>query len=172
MAVIDPVSFRKALSAYPTGVCVIAAKGQDGRKHAMVVGSFTSISLEPPLVGFYPNKSSSSWAQMAGIGGFTVNVLGADQLAHCQQFAAKGVDKFGSLAHGTSPGGHPLIDDALVWLDCTTEHVHEIGDHYLVVGRVEAFDGLADGDPLLFFGGKYHRIGSHAEPVSSKAGQP
>ena len=156
---IDPGHFRKVLSAYPTGVCVIAAQDGAGRKHAMVVGSFTSISLDPPLVGFYPARTSSSWAAMAPIGSFAISVRGADQLAQCQQFAARGMDKFGDLAHGATAAGHPLIDDALAWFDCTLEATHEVGDHYLVVGRVVALDGQAAREPLLFYGGQYHGLG-------------
>lgn len=159
---IDPQHFRKVLSAYPTGVCVITARAPDGGRHAMVVGSFTSISLDPPLVGFFPATTSQSWREMSGIGRFCVNVLAAHQLEDCQRFAARGTDKFGELVHGESPSGQPLIDGALAWLDCTLEGVHEIGDHYLVVGRVEALDRIEAGDPLLFFGGRYHRIGEDA----------
>lgn len=159
---IDPQHFRKVLSAYPTGVCVITARAADGTRHAMVVGSFTSISLDPPLVGFFPATSSQSWREMSSIGRFCVNVLAAHQLEDCRRFAARGPDKFGDMAHGESPSGQPLIDNALAWLDCTLDAVHEIGDHFLVVGRVEALERVEAGDPLLFFGGRYHRIGEDA----------
>ena len=159
---IDSLHFRNVLGAYPTGVCVITAEDAAGRKHAMVVGSFTSISLDPPLVGFFPATTSRSWADMAEIGRFAINVLGADQLAHCQQFAGRSDDKFAGIAHGKTPGGQPLVDNALAWLDCTTDLVQEIGDHYLVVGRVEALDKADGSDPLLFFGGKYHGLGASA----------
>lgn len=162
---LDPTHFRKVLSAYPTGVCVITAQDAAGRKHGMVVGSFTSISLDPPLIGFFPAKSSTSWPAMASIGRFCVSVLGADQLAQCQQFAARGDDKFGDMTHGTTPGGQPVLDRALAWLDCTTEAVHEVGDHLLVVGRVEALEGDPAGEPLLFYGGKYHGLGGAVQAV-------
>jgi 3-hydroxy-9,10-secoandrosta-1,3,5(10)-triene-9,17-dione monooxygenase reductase component len=160
---IDPQHFRKSLSAYPTGICVITATAEDGLRHAMVVGSFTSISLDPPLIGFFPAKSSSSWAAMKDIGHFTVNVLGASQLAQCKQFARSGADKFGDLVHGISPGGHPLIEGSIAWMDCSLDAIHEIGDHYLVVGRVNSLDGDPQAEPLLFFGGAYHRIGEMAQ---------
>jgi len=159
---IDPLHFRKVLSSYPTGVCVITARGDDGRRHGMVVGSFTSISLDPPLVGFFPATGSQTWLAMAEVGRFCVNVLAAAQLEDCQRFAARGADKFGDMSHGESPSGQPLFDGALAWLDCTVEATHEIGDHFLVVGRVETLGRCEDGEPLLFFGGQYHRIGEHA----------
>lgn len=155
---IEPRRFRDVLGAYPTGVCVVTAVDGDGRRHAMVVGSFASISLDPPLVGFFPDKKSGSWPLIEATGRFCVNVLGADQLDLCRQFAAKREDKFGDLAHGTSPAGLPLLDNAIAWLDCTLERVVEIGDHWLVVGTVEALDKRDEGTPLLFFRGGYHDL--------------
>lgn len=157
---IDPRKFRDVLSAYPTGVCVIAAQAPDGRKHAMVVGSFSSISLDPPLVGFCPAKVSSSWLGIAGVGRFCVSVLGDDQLDHCKRFAASSSDKFAGLTHRLSPAGQPILDGALAWIDCVTEVVHEVGDHMLVVGRVEQLEKERDALPLLFFGGSYRKIGA------------
>ena len=155
---IEPKLFRDVLGSYPTGVCVVTAVDAEGQRHALVVGSFSSISLDPPLVGFFPDKKSSSWPLIARTGRFCVNVLGADQLALCQRFATRGQDKFGELAHGASPSGQPLLDDAIAWLDCTLERVVEIGDHWLVVGAVESLDRRDDGTPLLFFRGGYHDL--------------
>jgi 3-hydroxy-9,10-secoandrosta-1,3,5(10)-triene-9,17-dione monooxygenase reductase component len=155
---IEPRKFREVLSSYPTGVCVVAAQSADGRKHAMAIGSFSSISLDPPLVGFYPTKTSSSWRGIAEVGRFCVSVLGDDQLEYCKRFATKSPDKFDGLSHRSSPGGQPVLDDVLAWIDCVTEAVHEVGDHMLVVGRVEQLEKERDGLPLLFFGGAYHRI--------------
>ena len=156
--IIDSRKFRDVLSAYPTGVCVVAAQAPDGRKHAMVVGSFSSISLDPPLVGFYPAKMSSSWLGMADVGRFCVNVLGLDQLDYCQRFATSSADKFAGLNHRSTPSGQPVLDGVLAWIDCVTEVVHEVGDHLLVVGRVEQIEKERDALPLLFFGGNYHKI--------------
>ncbi len=157
-SVIDSRKFRDVLSAYPTGVCVVAAQSADGRKHAMAVGSFSSISLDPPLVGFYPTKTSSSWRAIEEVGRFCVSVLGDDQLEYCKRFAARSRDKFAGLSHRLSPGGQPILDGVLAWIDCVTEVVHEVGDHMLVVGRVEQLEKDRDASPLLFFGGNYHKI--------------
>lgn len=153
---IDPQEFRSVLGSYPTGVCVVTAQTPDGRRLGLVVGSFTSISLDPPLVGFFPDKRSSTWPLIEPVGRFCVNVLGAHQIELCRRFSAKGDDKFVDLAHGASPSGQPLLDDALAWIDCSIERVVEIGDHWLVVGAVEAL-GTRDGQgPLLFYRGGYH----------------
>ena len=76
---IDPAVFRQVLASYPTGVCVITALDEGNRPAGMVVGSFTSVSLNPPLVGFFPDKSSSSWPLIEKAGHFAVNVMGSDQ---------------------------------------------------------------------------------------------
>ncbi|RYG37462.1 MAG: flavin reductase [Burkholderiales bacterium] len=155
---IDSRKFREVLSAYPTGVCVVDAQDSHGHKHAMVVGSFSSISLDPPLVGFCPAITSSSWQGMADIGRFCISVLGSDQLDYCKRFAASSPDKFGGLSHRSSLGGQPILDNVLAWIDCATEVVHEVGDHMLVVGRVEGLEKERDALPLLFFRGSYHKI--------------
>lgn len=152
---IDPQSFRKVLGAYPTGVCVISAI-VDGMKFGLAVGSFTSISLDPPLVGFFPGKSSNSWKRIEKAGRFCVSVLGADQRDICQRFASKAEDKFADLAHGTSPAGLPIIDGAMAWIDCRLETVYDIGDHYLVVGAVDHLHCTDAGTPLIFLRGGYH----------------
>ena len=87
-----------------------------------------------------------------------MNVLGADQLELCKRFAARADDKFAELAHDHTPSGMPLLEDAIAWIDCTVERVEDIGDHYLVVGAVEALDRREEGTPLLFFRGQYHDV--------------
>ncbi|MCW1384415.1 flavin reductase family protein [Novosphingobium sp. KCTC 2891] len=155
---IDPQQFRAVLGCYPTGVSVITAADADGTRHGLVVGSFTSISLDPPLVGFFPDKRSGTWPRIQATGRFCVNVLGADQLELCQRFAARGDDKFAQLAHGQTPSGQPLFDDAVAWIDCAIERVVEVGDHFLVVGAVESLGSKAHGTPLMFFRGQYHDL--------------
>ncbi len=155
---IESSLYRSVLGAWPTGVCVITAVDADGSRHGMVVGSFSSISLDPPLVGFFPDKKSSSWPKIAATGRFCVNVLGASQLELCKRFAGRAEDKFTELAHGHSPSGQPLLDDAIAWIDCRIERVEDIGDHLLVVGEIEALDRREDGTPLLFFRGQYHDV--------------
>ncbi|WP_338466290.1 flavin reductase family protein [Novosphingobium sp. ZN18A2] len=155
---IDPLVFREVLGCYPTGVCVITASDEAGNRFGLVVGTFTSISLDPPLVGFFPDKGSGSWPLIEATGRFCVNVLGSNQLELCRRFAARGEDKFAELAHGHSPSGMPLLEDALAWVDCTIERVVEVGDHYLAVGAVEALGKGAAGTPLTFFRGAYHDL--------------
>ena len=155
---IDSALFRSVLGAYPTGVVVVTAADADGERHGLVIGSFTSISLDPPLVGFFPDRRSRSWAAMAPIGRFCVNVLGSDQLDLCRRFAARADDKFADLAHGHTPSGQPLLENAIAWIDCAVERITEVGDHFLVVGAVQGLGRRDHGTPLLFFSGQYHDL--------------
>jgi hypothetical protein len=119
------------------------------------VGSFTSISLDPPLVGFFPDKRSSSWPRIAATGRFCVNVLGADQLDLCRHFASRADDKFAELAHGHSPSGLPLLDNALAWIDCSDRARGRRGRSFSG-GRRGGSAGCGMGGTLLFFRGQYH----------------
>lgn len=154
MTLFDSATFRRVLGHYPTGVCVITAVDAD-EPQAMVVGSFTSVSLDPPLVAFFPAKSSSSWPGIERAGKFCVNVLSSAQETLCRQFSAKGIDKFAGVSHRVSPNGSPILDGVVAWIDCTLEAVHEAGDHYIVLGRVMALEVESPAKPLLFFQGAY-----------------
>jgi flavin reductase (DIM6/NTAB) family NADH-FMN oxidoreductase RutF len=154
---IDPVGFRSVLSHYPTGLCVITAV-DDGEPTGLVVGTFTSVSLEPPLVGFFPDKKSTTFPKVRRAGAFCANVLSAQDEQLCRLFATKGADRFASVAWRPGPTGSPILDCALAWIDCAVEQIHEVGDHLLVVGRVVDLAGPpADEppDPLIFHRGRY-----------------
>lgn len=160
MILVDSRHFRTVLGSYPTGVSVITSVSDSGERWGLAVGTFTAISLDPPLVGFMPDKASSSWKQIEKTGVFCVNILSAAQLDMCRRFAARGGDKFGGVSHGHSPGGLPLLDDVLAWVECGIEKVVELGDHVLVVGAVRALDRVSDNAPLLFHRGGYHTLNS------------
>lgn len=153
---VDPMHFRKVLGHFPTGVAVITGIDASGQPAGMAVGSFTSVSLDPPLVAFLPDRSSTSWPKIQEGGSFCVNVLGADQEYVSRAFATKGGDKFAAFTWSAAGSGSPMIDGVLAWIDCDIDAVHEAGDHYIVVGRVRELDIAAvDGKPLIFFKGAY-----------------
>lgn len=151
----DGATFRRVLGHYPTGVCVVTAADTDGSPVGMVVGSFTSVSLDPPLVAFFPAKSSTSWPLIERAGKFCVNVLASDQKHLCDRISAKGADKFIGIGHRVSAGGSPILGGVVAWIDCALDAVHEAGDHYIVLGRVLALEVEHPGKPLLFFQGSY-----------------
>jgi flavin reductase (DIM6/NTAB) family NADH-FMN oxidoreductase RutF len=151
---IEAATFREVLGHYPTGVCVITAMGADGAPVGMVVGSFSSVSLDPPLVGFFPDRRSLSWPLIQAAGHFCVNVLASDQVALCRQIASPG-DKFKDVEYTVSPHGLPVLEEAMAAIECRVEQVIEAGDHWLVLGRVLGLEARRDADPMLFFRGTY-----------------
>lgn len=156
----DSQFFRGVLGTFPTGVVAITAADATGAGLGMAIGSFTSVSLEPPLVGFLPDKSSTTWPRIRETGSFCVNVLGSEQESVCRVLAAKGGNKFKELSWHAAGSGSPIIDGAVAWIDCDIETVHEAGDHYIVIGRVRDLDTVSDRLPLIFFRGGYGRFAS------------
>ena len=153
--VIEAAEFRQVLGNYPTGVSAITAIGADGQPIGMVVGTFSSVSLEPPLVGFLPDKNSSTWPRLEAAGRFCVNVLASDQLDVCRQLAGKGPDKFAEVEYTVSDHNLPVIAGALATIECTLHSVTDAGDHYFVLGRVLRLEAVREADPMLFFRGRY-----------------
>ncbi|GAA5063837.1 flavin reductase (DIM6/NTAB) family NADH-FMN oxidoreductase RutF [Thermocatellispora tengchongensis] len=148
--------FRGVLRHYPTGVAVITAREADGTPVAMVVGTFTSVSLEPPLVGFLPDRSSTSWPRIRRVGSFCVNVLAADQEDVCRAFVTKAPDRFERHAAGDAVSGSPKLAGAVLWVDCDIETVLPAGDHEMVLGRVRDLGVSPEArPPLLFWRGGY-----------------
>ena len=169
----DGAEFRRVLGHFPTGVTVVTAAGADGPE-GMAIGSFSSVSLDPPLVMFCPGHESASWSRMRPAGSFSVNVLGDHQADVSRVFAGKSDDRFDGLGIRVEATGAPVIEGCLAWIDCTVHAVHDGGDHDIVVGRVEALGVDSDGDgdgadgagadgagagrgPLIFFKGGYGR---------------
>jgi 3-hydroxy-9,10-secoandrosta-1,3,5(10)-triene-9,17-dione monooxygenase reductase component len=154
----DSARFRQVLGHFPTGVCVVAAFDEDDKPVGMAIGSFFSISLEPPLVGFCAGKGSSTWPKLRAAGKFCVSILCDDQEEISRRFASKEADKFAGLAWDRSPLGSPRLGGSLGWIDCETDAVHDAGDHEIAVGAVHDLSVTAEGHPLVFFRGGYSHL--------------
>lgn len=151
---IDPLHFRNVLGHFATGVTIITADN-GGELVGMSANSFTSVSLDPPLVAFCAAYSSTTYPHIRAAGRFCVNVLDEDQTDVARLFAARGVDRFAEIDWERSPEGNAIIEGALAWVDCTIEAEHDAGDHVIVVGRVHACDADPMRHPLLFFRGNF-----------------
>lgn len=151
----DPQVFRTVLGHYPTGVCVVTGVHPDGTPLAMVVGTFSSVSLDPPLVSFLPMKTSGTYQQLAECTSMCINVLTADQEGLGREIATRRSDKLAGLDWRPSPSGAPILTDCLAWLDVRLEQAVEAGDHLIALCRVDHLAVENPVAPLLFFQGGY-----------------
>jgi 3-hydroxy-9,10-secoandrosta-1,3,5(10)-triene-9,17-dione monooxygenase reductase component len=154
---IDGARFRQVLGHFPTGVTVITANPDSGPV-GMAVGSFTSLSLDPPQVLFCAAHSSTTWPKIREHGSFTVNILAEDQEDVCRVFASKTPDKFAEIGWRRSRAGNPLLDGVLAHIECRLGTVVESGDHDIVIGEVDELGVAHEGRPLVFFRGGYGRV--------------
>jgi 3-hydroxy-9,10-secoandrosta-1,3,5(10)-triene-9,17-dione monooxygenase reductase component len=158
---IDAAEFRRTLSHFPSGVVVITGFDEQGVPAGLTCQSFTSLSLDPPLVLIAPAKSSQSWPRVAAGGRFAVNILGADHRDISGVFARSGTDKFGAVSWRVSPQNLPVLDDAIAVIECQIDAVHHGGDHWIVVGAVRAI-GVGEGadapEPLVFYRSGYRTL--------------
>jgi 3-hydroxy-9,10-secoandrosta-1,3,5(10)-triene-9,17-dione monooxygenase reductase component len=153
---VDHGHFRRVMGHVPTGVAVVTAM-HEGVPAGLTVGSFTSVSLDPPLVAFTVIRQARSWPRIESAGAFCVNVLAADQEPLCRLFSSRETAKFRGVRWRPAGSGAPILEDVLAWVDCDTERVLEAGDHHLVIGRVRDLDVEHPAPPLLFYRGGYGR---------------
>ena len=153
-AAFDSREFRRVLGHYPTGVCAITA-ASEGQPVGLIVGSFTSVSLDPPLVAFLPGRQSRSWLLIEAAGRFCVNILAHGQQDVCRALSSKAEDKFEAVSYRLSEAGLPILDGVVGWIDCELRTVHEAGDHYIAIGEVRALDVERSSPPLVFLQGAY-----------------
>ncbi len=147
--------FRDVLGNFPTGVVVITAQGHDGEPEGMVIGSFTSVSLDPPMVSFLADRGSNTFPKIRDAGHFAVNVLASDQVGLCRTMAAKGPGRFRNVAWEPSANGAPLLEGAVAWIECTMADLVDAGDHVIALGAVHDLRVVSKKVPLLFFRGGY-----------------
>jgi flavin reductase (DIM6/NTAB) family NADH-FMN oxidoreductase RutF len=155
MSDISASDFRATLGQFCSGV-VVATGMLDGVPAGFAAQSFSSLSLDPPLVALFPGKQSSSWPKLRDSGAFCINVLSADQRSVCEGFAQSGTDKYAGLEWRSGPTGSPILAGVLAYIDCELEAEHDAGDHTIAVGRVKEL-AITDAQaaPLLFFRGGY-----------------
>jgi flavin reductase (DIM6/NTAB) family NADH-FMN oxidoreductase RutF len=151
---ISPEQYRKVMGRLPTGVVAITGVDDEGNELGLIVGSFGSLSLDPPIVTFSVGHTSSTWPKIRRRQVFTANVLSSTQLDVCRALAGKAANKFESVAYSTGSLGAPRLPESVAWIDCSVQAEVLVGDHFMVIGSVKAMEA-ADGDPLLFQAGKY-----------------
>jgi 3-hydroxy-9,10-secoandrosta-1,3,5(10)-triene-9,17-dione monooxygenase reductase component len=155
----DEASYRTVLGHFATGVTIITATS-DGQPIGVSANSFTSLSLDPPLVLFCASKDSTTWPKIEAAGKFTVNILNEHQEDVCRVFATRGADRFSRIGWRPSANGSPILHDALAYIDCTIKDQYDGGDHLIVVGLVQELGVLSEEGPLIFYRGGYGHFDS------------
>lgn len=152
-----PDRFRAALARFCTGVVVVTAMDEDGAV-GFTCQSFSSLSLDPPLVLFCPSKSSTSWPRVKAAGQFCINVLREDQQDLSNRFATSGGPKFDGVSWEVGAHSAPRLVGAIAHIDCELIVVHDGGDHEIAVGRVLDLAHEDEHRPLLYFRSRYHGL--------------
>ena len=154
MTAMTPQSYREFFGQLPTGVTAIVAGGEAGPV-GLVVGTFSSVSLDPPLVSFMVTSGSRAWAAVKAVGRFTANILASDQRRLSQTLSGWSPDKFRGVEF--TEGGGQVLRHCLAWADCTLAREVEAGDHTIVLATPCELTVVRSAKPLIFFQRAYHR---------------
>ena len=160
---IDPLEFRQALGQFPTGVTVISANLHGDKPLGITVNSFSSVSLEPPLVLWSLQKDSDNYAGFEKTDVFSINVLAQTQQAMSMTCAQKGGYAFNSDEYRLGDSGVALLHNAVVSFECRVENWFDGGDHSIIVGRVLSMTKPLNAKPLLFHAGEYGELADKTE---------
>lgn len=154
---VDPLHFRNVMGQVPTCVTVVTAH-VDGTNHAMVIGSFVSVSLDPPLAGFFCTSTSSTWAELQKADVLGVNVLGADQVEVSNNFMRAPEERFDGVDFELHEGA-PRVAGTTAWIRMTPNQVIDAGDHKFALCNVVDLELPEEqSEPVIFYGGSYRSL--------------
>ncbi|MEO8906999.1 MAG: flavin reductase [Microbacteriaceae bacterium] len=159
---VDIREYRNALGQYATGVAVVTTLAADGTRIGITANSFTSVSVDPPLVLWCPSNRAPSLPSFESATHFAINVLAVDQHVLSRQFATASEDKFAGVATHEGIRGIPVIDGAVAIFECRTVSRYKAGDHQIYVGEVQRYEGTG-GEPLVFHGGQYRSTAAYPD---------
>ena len=151
---LDPTDLRRCLASFVTGVTVMTVLDADGKPVGLTANSFSSLSLDPPLIVWSLRTNSSSMPIYQQAQRFVVNILADDQVDISNRFAKSAPDRFNGVSFQPGIDGVPLIDGCIAYLECKLEATYPGGDHLLFVGRIERIQ-QTERAPLAFVGGNY-----------------
>jgi len=154
----DPRTLRDALGCFATGVTVVTCLKPDGAPTGLTVNSFTSVSLDPPLLLVCLAKPAASAVTLIEASHFAVNVLQTGQQPASIRFSTRDEDRFGTTPWSCGEAGAPILKDSLGVFECERHAVYDGGDHHILVGQVVKASFDAGLDPLLYFRGRYRRL--------------
>jgi flavin reductase (DIM6/NTAB) family NADH-FMN oxidoreductase RutF len=164
----DPRDLRKALGTFMTGVTVVTTREDNGTLRGFTANSFSSVSLDPPLLLVCLSKNAASCHAFSVASTFAVNILAESQKAVSGLFASKQPDKFSGVTFTPSSSGNPLLTGAVAWFDCVRHTVVDAGDHVILIGQVQSY-GHNDASPLGYARGGYFSLGLEQSAVNAAA---
>lgn len=162
--------FKEAMSRFPSGVVIATARDSLGKAWGFTASSFSSVSLDPPLVLLCLAKTAECHQVFRSATWFAVNVLSAADEATAATFARRGADKFAGSGFDVDERGSPLLPSAVATLTCQTFDTHDCGDHSIIVGRVSTARLGSDNDPMVYAGRRFGRFAAGADPSLGGAG--
>jgi (E)-2-((N-methylformamido)methylene)succinate hydrolase len=165
---LDFKDLRKAFGSFMTGVTVVTTQEENGSLRGFTANSFSSVSLDPPLLLVCMNKASASCEAFTSAASFAVNILSESQKEVSGVFASKRSDKFSDAAYTLSASGNPLLTGSLAWFDCAHHDAIDAGDHVILIGRVKSYNHV-DANPLGYARGGYVTLGLEQSAVNAAA---
>lgn len=159
---------RQVLGHFCSGITVITASAHDGKPIGFTCQSFSSLSLDPPLVSFSPARTSATWPQIRSADSFAINVLGAHSDGVSHQFARSGTDKFSGVRWAPGTFGAPILDGAIAWAECRLWAEYDGGDHTIVAAQVLSLHADHTKGALLYYRGAYHLPVPHPNHIPSR----
>ncbi|SUA78355.1 Flavin-dependent monooxygenase, reductase subunit HsaB [Nocardia otitidiscaviarum] len=154
---IDAAAFKAVLGRFCSGVTVITAL-DDGHPVGFACQSFAALSLDPPLVSFFPARTSTTWPRIRRVGRCCVNILADHQDELCRRLGGRGPDKFAGVDWTPSANGAPRLGGALASIDCELHDEVDGGDHTVVIARVTGLTEHSDASPLVFYRAAFERL--------------
>lgn len=155
---LSPESFRRACGRFATGVAIVTTTDANGTPHGLTINSFSSVSLHPPLILFCLDRASQARTAFETSTSFVINILYRDQRDLSHRFATRKDERFTGLEFETGQCGSPVLTDCLASIECERHSIIDGGDHLVFIGRAIAVEAR-DGDPLLYFSGRYRHLG-------------
>jgi flavin reductase (DIM6/NTAB) family NADH-FMN oxidoreductase RutF len=155
---VDSWTYRRACAQFPTGITVATTLDSDGRPHGMTVNSFSSVSLDPPLVLVSIDLRNAILGHFISSSWFAINILADHQEELSRRFSSPSENRFLEVNWHAGASGTPLLDGVLAHLECSVVRTFEVGDHTVLIGEVQRA-GISEGRPLVFFDSAYHHLG-------------
>lgn len=155
---VDPAEFRRLMGLFSTGVCIVSMGSADMKPSGITANSFVSVSLDPMLVCWSIQNSSSQFDAFAEAGDFAISILGEDQQDIARRYASRGDTQLQADDFAWTDNGLPVITGAIGHIECRQWSIYPAGDHTMIFGEVTAMDAKHDLRPLGFFGGRFCRI--------------